>query len=74
MRNNQIDPLFLAKRRETIREGLTEGIRREVERLRKAGLPLAVADETGKVVDIPPEEANSDMSCGEGQSSDEPIG
>jgi hypothetical protein len=39
-----------------IREGLTEGIRREVERCRKLGIPLCVA-RNGKVEAIMPEDS-----------------
>ena len=58
MDHRNIDPSFLQKRLETIIEGLKEGVRREVERLRALGLPIYV-DDNGKVVDLqtgrPPE-------------------
>jgi len=46
------DARFLRKRLETISEGLKEGVRREVRRLREKGLPVYVAD-NGKVVARP---------------------
>ena len=50
MPRNDIDPKFLRQRLLAISEGLKEGVRREVARLRKLGLPIDVA-ENGKVVD-----------------------
>ena len=47
----KVDPEFLERRLDQIAEGLREGIRREVERLRKAGLPIYVAED-GKIVDL----------------------
>jgi len=41
----------MQQRLEAIREGLKEGVRREVERLEKLGLPIYVG-ENGKVVVI----------------------
>ncbi len=41
------------RRLEAIREGLKEGVRREVERLEKLGLPRCVV-ENGKIVVIEP--------------------
>lgn len=42
---------FLQQRLEAISEGLKEGVRREVARRRKLGLPIYVA-ENGTVVDL----------------------
>lgn len=56
------DPAYLQKRLEAISEGLKEGVRREVQRLRELGLPIYV-DRDGKVVDLqgelPPENHRS---------------
>ncbi len=41
----------MQRRLEAIREGLKEGVRREVERLEKLGLPIYVG-ENGKIVVI----------------------
>ena len=41
---NQPDAEFLKQRLEAISHGLKEGIRREVARLRRLGLPIYVAD------------------------------
>ena len=49
MPRSDIDPKFLRERLLAISEGLKEGIRREVARLRRLGLPIYVAD-NGKVV------------------------
>jgi hypothetical protein len=46
---SQTDAEFLQQRLEAISEGLKEGIRREVARRRKLGLPIYVA-ENGTVV------------------------
>ena len=43
----------MQQRLEAIREGLKEGVRREVERLEKLGLPIYVG-ENGKIVVIEP--------------------
>ena len=51
MQRSDIDPEFLKKRLEQIAEGLQEGIRREVERLRKLGLPIYV-ERHGKIIDL----------------------
>lgn len=51
MQRSDIDPEFLKKRLEQIAEGLKEGIRREVERLRKLGLPIYV-EQNGKIIDL----------------------
>ena len=53
MRNNDVDATFLKKRLEDISEGLKEGVRREVERLREEGAPVYVAQD-GKVIALPP--------------------
>ena len=47
---SRVDHDFLEKRLDAICEGLKEGVRREVARLRKLGLPIYVS-ENGKVVD-----------------------
>ena len=49
MERSQADAEFLQQRLEAICRGLTEGIRREVARRRKLGLPIYVA-ENGTVV------------------------
>jgi len=49
MDRSQADAEFLQQRLEAICRGLKEGIRREVARLRKLGLPIYVA-ENGTVV------------------------
>ncbi len=54
MRNNDVDATFLKKRLEDISEGLKEGVRREVERLRAEGSPVYVARD-GKVIALPPD-------------------
>ncbi len=46
---SQSEPM--QRRLEAIREGLKEGVRREVERLEKLGLPIYVG-ENGKIVVI----------------------
>ena len=43
----------MQRRLKAIREGLKEGVRREVERLEKLGLPIYVG-ENGKIVVIEP--------------------
>lgn len=50
MDRKNIDQKFLEERLEAISKGLKEGVRREVERLTKLGLPIFVA-ENGRVVD-----------------------
>ena len=47
------DSDFLQKRLLAIGEGLKEGVRREVRRLREHGLPIYVAD-NGTVIALPP--------------------
>ena len=56
MNHSDLDPGFLQKRLEAISEGLKEGVRREVRRLRQLGLPIYVA-RNGKVVDLQSEQA-----------------
>ena len=51
MQRSDIDPEFLKKRLEQIAEGLQEGIRREVERLKRLGLPIYV-EQHGKIIDL----------------------
>ncbi len=51
MQQDNIDHHFLDRRLEEIIAGLKEGIRREVIRLREAGMPIYV-DDNGRVVDI----------------------
>lgn len=53
---SQCEPM--QRRLEAIREGLTEGVRREVERLEKLGLPIYVG-ENGKIVVIEPRRRTS---------------
>ena len=43
MTDRDIDPAFLEQRLEDISEGLKEGVRREVKRLREKGLPVYMA-------------------------------
>lgn len=43
MTDRNIDPAFLEKRLDEICEGVQEGVRREVKRLREKGLPVYVA-------------------------------
>ena len=50
MHGRKIDQKFLEERLEAISKGLKEGVRREVERLTRLGLPIFVAD-NGHVVD-----------------------
>ena len=47
----KFDQKFLEERLDAISAGLKEGIRREVERLTKLGLPIYV-DDNGRIVDI----------------------
>ena len=47
------DSDFLQRRLLAIGEGLKEGVRREVRRLRELGLPVYVAD-NGTVIALPP--------------------
>lgn len=56
MDHSNVDPGFLQKRLEAISEGLKEGIRREVQRLRELGLPIYVV-RNGKVVDLQTKQA-----------------
>ncbi len=49
--NQNVDPAFLQQRLRDMAEGLTEAIDREVETLRREGLPIYVSD-NGKVVDL----------------------
>lgn len=51
---NQPDSAFLKQRLAAIAEGLKEGVRREVQRLRERGLPVYVA-KNGTVVALPTE-------------------
>lgn len=51
---NRPDSTFLNQRLDAIAEGLKEGVRREVQRLRERGLPVYVA-QNGTVVALPPE-------------------
>lgn len=53
---SQSEPM--QQRLEAIREGLKEGVRREVERLEKLGLPIYVG-ENGKTVVIEPRRRTS---------------
>lgn len=49
MTPRDVDPAHLDERLDAICDGLREGIRREVQRLRRLGLPVFVAH-NGKVV------------------------
>ncbi len=51
MHRKDLDQKFLEERLDAISKGLKEGVRREVERLTKLGLPIFVAD-NGHVVAI----------------------
>ena len=51
---NRPDSTFLNQRLDAIAEGLKEGVRREVQRLRECGLPVYVA-KNGTVVALPPQ-------------------
>jgi len=53
MHPRNIDPTLLQRRLDQISEGLIEGVRREVQRLRQLGLPIYVGS-NGKVVSMPP--------------------
>ena len=59
MTRPKVDPEFLERRLDQIIEGLREGIRREVERLRREGLPIYV-QENGKIVDLNAPDASTD--------------
>ena len=50
MNHRESDREFLRRRLDDLCEGLKEGVRREVKRLREEGLPVYV-EENGKVVD-----------------------
>lgn len=52
MHPRNIDPALLQRRLDQISAGLKEGVRREVQRLRRLGLPIYVGTE-GKVVALP---------------------
>lgn len=51
LHNDDFDSAFVEKRLTQMAEGLTEAIDREVETLRREGLPIYVA-QNGKVVDL----------------------
>lgn len=53
MERSNVDPSFLEERLQAISEGLKEGVRREVRRLRALGLPVYVVD-GDKVIALPP--------------------
>jgi len=53
MHPRNIDPALLQRRLDQISDGLKEGVRREVQRLRQLGLPIYVGS-NGKVVSMPP--------------------
>jgi hypothetical protein len=50
-----IDPALIERRLEQISEGLKEGVRREVERLRRLGLTIYV-ETNGKVIALQPQQ------------------
>lgn len=50
MSNEDVDQRFLERRLKPIGKGLTEGVRREIERLTELGLPFYVPDK-GRVID-----------------------
>jgi chromosome condensin MukBEF MukE localization factor len=49
MHPRNIDPALLQRRLDQISDGLKEGVRREVQRLRRLGLPIYVGS-NGKVL------------------------
>ena len=53
MHPRNIDPALLQRRLDQISEGLKEGVRREVQRLRQLGLPIYVGS-NGNVLPAPP--------------------
>jgi len=52
MHPRNIDPALLQRRLDQISDGLKEGVRREVQRLRRLGLPVYVGS-NGKVIVLP---------------------
>jgi hypothetical protein len=52
MHPRNIDPALLQRRLDQISSGLKEGVRREVQRLRRLGLPIYVGS-NGKVAAMP---------------------
>jgi hypothetical protein len=54
IRPNEPDSEFLQQRLEQISDGLKEGVRREVERLHKLGLPVYVWKDGAVVIEPPP--------------------
>ncbi len=58
MIRKEVDPRFIEQRLEDICKGLQEGIRREIERKMKLGIPYCV-EENGKVVIIDPKRHTS---------------
>ncbi len=59
MQENNEHQRFLKERVRTIVDGLTEGVRREVQRLREMNLPVYVVRD-GRVVDIAREPTSDD--------------
>lgn len=55
----RIDAAFVEGQLRTMANGLTEAMRREVETLRREGLPILVSD-NGKVVDLQKTESHTD--------------
>lgn len=55
MKSERHNPAFFDTLLQRIRDGVTEGIRREVQRRRKAGLPLHV-ERDGRLVTLWPSE------------------
>ncbi len=53
MHPRNIDPALLQRRLDQISDGLKEGVRREVQRLRRLGLPIYVGS-NGKVIPMLP--------------------
>ena len=50
MQRSAVDQRFLQERLDAICQGLKEGVRREVRRLRELGLPVCVADNAANQV------------------------
>ena len=55
----KFDAVFVDHQLRTMADGLTEAMRREVETLRREGLPILVSD-NGKVVDLQETESHAD--------------
>lgn len=58
--NGKIDPIFVQEQLRKMADALQEAMQREVEKLRKAGLPIYVS-ENGEVVDLQQHESDEDQ-------------